>query len=134
MSKSDIKLSDEEIARRRDEVIRRMANTPPQPHKPLGKINPKVGASEKARPSKKYSETGLSHLEIVFDTESFDEELKRLGALVFKNFLETRGSVCLDLSFDIFVNKNVPAATADSPGQLSLGLRISGSIKKDAMA
>jgi hypothetical protein len=73
-------------------------------------------------------------LEIIFDTDSFDEELKRLGALAFKNFLETRGSVCLDLSFDIFVSKNIPAAIAGPPGQLFLGLKISGRIKQDAMA
>jgi hypothetical protein len=30
--KSDEQYSPEETARRRDEVIRRMANTPPQPH------------------------------------------------------------------------------------------------------
>lgn len=38
------KYSNEETARRRDEVIRRMANTPPQPAKP--------------RPSKKGKPTG----------------------------------------------------------------------------
>lgn len=31
MSKRDEQYSDEETARRRDEVVRRMANTPPQP-------------------------------------------------------------------------------------------------------
>jgi hypothetical protein len=63
-------------------------------------------------------------LEIIFDTDSFDEKLIGLGALAFKNFLDTRGSVCLDLSFDIFVSKNVPAEFAGPPGQLFLGLRI----------
>jgi hypothetical protein len=46
--------SDEEIVRRRDEVIRRMANTPPQPHKPKsrrqGKKTPTgAGLKPKAR-------------------------------------------------------------------------------------
>jgi hypothetical protein len=36
--------SEEEIARRRDEVIRRMANTPPQP-----KLKKEPGASPKKR-------------------------------------------------------------------------------------
>jgi hypothetical protein len=73
-------------------------------------------------------------LEIIFDADSFDEELKRLGALAFKNFLDTRGSICLDLSFDIFVSKNVPAAIAGLPSQVFLGLKISGRIKQDAVA
>jgi hypothetical protein len=34
MKKTDDQFSDQETARRRDEVIRRMANTPPQPKIP----------------------------------------------------------------------------------------------------
>jgi hypothetical protein len=51
--------SEEEIARRRDDVIRRMANTPPKPHSEmkLGKDKTKPGrkpASEsKTRPASK---------------------------------------------------------------------------------
>ncbi len=47
----DDTLSDEEIARRRDEVIRRMANTPPQPKpKKDAKANP---PDRRGRPEKK---------------------------------------------------------------------------------
>jgi hypothetical protein len=45
--------SDEEIARRRDDVIRRMANTPPKPHSEMNIGKRKAKASPKADPSKK---------------------------------------------------------------------------------
>jgi hypothetical protein len=74
------------------------------------------------------------HLEIIFDTDLFDDELKRLGALVFEDFLKMRSSVLIDLSYDVFVSKCVAAHTADTPGQVICGLRINGSIKNDAVA
>jgi hypothetical protein len=40
--------SDEEIARRRDDVIRRMANTPPKPHSQMKVGKRKAKASAKA--------------------------------------------------------------------------------------
>ena len=46
MSKSNDSYDDEETARRRDEVIRRMANTPPQP-----RVNPKVPAKVAKEPA-----------------------------------------------------------------------------------
>jgi hypothetical protein len=104
-------------------IMERMVRMPPKHHKDM-----KLGKHKAKAADKK------STLEIIFDTDSFDEELKRLGALAFKNFLDTRGSVCLDLSFDIFVSKSVPAGTAGPSGQVFIGLRISGGIKKDVVA
>ena len=45
----DDQFSDEETARRRDDVIRRMANTPPKPHSAMkiGKHKAKSGLKEK---------------------------------------------------------------------------------------
>lgn len=42
--------TDEETARRRDEVIKRMANTPPKPHSTMKLGNRKTKASQKASP------------------------------------------------------------------------------------
>jgi len=49
--KSDEQFTNEETARRRDDVIRRMANTPPKPHAAmkLGKSKAKVGKSSKPK-------------------------------------------------------------------------------------
>jgi hypothetical protein len=104
-------------------IMERMVRMPPKQHKDM-----KLGKHKAKAADKK------STLEIIFDTDSFDDELRRLGALAFKNFLETRGSVCLDLSFDIFVSKSVPAGTAGTSGQVFVGLRIIGGIKKDVVA
>jgi hypothetical protein len=105
------------------QIAKRILSMPPKPHSEM-----KIGKRMAKAVDKESTQ------EIIFDTDLFDEELKRLGALAFKNFLDTRGSVCLDLSCDIFVSKNVPAVIAGSPGQLFLGLRISGRIKEDAVA
>ena len=120
--KFDDQYSDEEATRRMNEALRHALTSPPKPHSQM-----KLGR-------RKANAARSSCSEIIFDTDSFDEELKRLGALAFKNFLETRSSICLDLSFDLFVSKNVPTTTAGSPSQLFLGLRISENIKKGAVA
>jgi hypothetical protein len=49
----DPELNDAEIARRRDDVIRRMANTPPKPHSEMKVGKRKAKASAKANSSKK---------------------------------------------------------------------------------
>ncbi len=49
--KSDDKYGEEEIARRRDELARRMLNMPPQPLKTKGKANPST--KRKERPASK---------------------------------------------------------------------------------
>jgi hypothetical protein len=46
----DPELNDAEIARRRDEVIRRMANTPPKPHSEMKIGKRKARASTKPSP------------------------------------------------------------------------------------
>jgi hypothetical protein len=44
--------TDEEIARRRDDVIRRMANTPPKPHSEMKIEKRKAKVSQKVSPPK----------------------------------------------------------------------------------
>jgi hypothetical protein len=51
-------LSGEEVARRRDQVIRRMANTPPQP-----KVKKTVGATTKGDASDQKRKRGLTRRE-----------------------------------------------------------------------
>jgi hypothetical protein len=53
MIKNDEVYSDEEIARRRDDVIRRMANTPPKPHKEMKLGKHKAKATPNANPKKR---------------------------------------------------------------------------------
>jgi hypothetical protein len=47
-TETDADFSEEHIARRRDEVIRRMLNTPPEPQKPKGAKVKKKKAPAKA--------------------------------------------------------------------------------------
>ena len=50
--------TEEETARRRDEVVRRMANTPPQPRKP--KNSPRRGKKTPTADRKKDRDRGIS--------------------------------------------------------------------------
>jgi len=55
---SDNNYSDEETARRRDELAKRMLNMPPQPLKPKSKDGTKANQlGKRRRPSKKPGET-----------------------------------------------------------------------------
>lgn len=50
----DTEYSDEEATRRMNEVVKRMINTPPKPHKPLGKLKPEPNRKpNKERPPSK---------------------------------------------------------------------------------
>jgi hypothetical protein len=51
--RNEEQFTEEEIARRRDEVIRRMANTPPKPHSEMKLGKRKAKASAMASPPKK---------------------------------------------------------------------------------
>lgn len=53
MSEKDEYYSDEEIARRRDDVIRRMASTPPKPHSAMKVCKPKAKVGNSSKPKKK---------------------------------------------------------------------------------
>jgi hypothetical protein len=58
MGKKDSEeFTDEEIARRRDDVIRRMANTPPKPHSEMKIDRRKAKASTKASRSTQKSKS-----------------------------------------------------------------------------
>ncbi|HUZ92226.1 MAG TPA: hypothetical protein VMU78_10045 [Methylocella sp.] len=56
MTKKSIEeLNDEKIAPRRDDVIKRMINTPPQPHKPIWKKKAAAAKSKQSSETKKGS-------------------------------------------------------------------------------
>jgi hypothetical protein len=54
VGRNEEQFTEEEIARRRDDVIRRMANTPPKPHSEMKLGKRKAKVSTKANPPQKH--------------------------------------------------------------------------------
>jgi hypothetical protein len=111
--KPEEEFSEQETARRRDELAKRMLNTPPQPLKPKRKTTP--GQFLESADEKKT-------FQLLFDINAVQTQLENMSPFELQS-LQDRINDAQRAPFDIFIADSMPAVSAGSPDQIIIGLR-----------